>query len=313
VFIGCSVQAVRFAETAQTELVHTAQPELWTNGKFPSHDTPIESLFRALDEFQFALFVALAEDITTKDGAAHHSMRDNVLFEMGLFLGRRGRKNVFLIAPHGLSGAKLQLPTDLTGIQPSYFDATATNLRGAISASLFELKEALRTFSPKMIFDSRRNLKAGNLVSKGGKKYDEFSKPLSGDATATFQLTDEALEITRTNSEGVWHVEVRPNGGSEPTLARSPGTERRIRVHFDAKITGVEHNVSCVSVDGQTRAWIDHRLFHINERDWRSYSAELNAPLNLDILLRLQDELEHPPGGVLYVRNIVVTQVDSES
>jgi predicted nucleotide-binding protein len=59
-----------------------------------------------------SLFVALAEDITTKGGSEHYTMRDNVLFEMGLFLGRHGRKNVFLIAPRGLSDAKLQLPTD---------------------------------------------------------------------------------------------------------------------------------------------------------------------------------------------------------
>ena len=140
-------------------MVHTSQPEVWTNEKFHSPNTPIEDLFRMLNEYQFALFVALPEDVISKGGAEYHTVRDNVLFEMGLFLGRLGRDRVFLIAPRGAGDAKLHLPTDRTGIQPRYFDATAANLHSAVSAGLLELKEALRAFSPKTIFDSRRNLK----------------------------------------------------------------------------------------------------------------------------------------------------------
>jgi Predicted nucleotide-binding protein containing TIR-like domain len=296
---------------AQGDLRHCSEPELWTNSKFLSQDTPIESLFRTLDEFKLALFVALAEDITTKGGSEHYTMRDNVLFEMGLFLGRHGRKNVFLIAPRGLSDAKLQLPTDLTGIQPCYFDASATNLQSAVSSSLLELKEALRAFSPKTIFDARRNLRAGHLVNIGSKKHDKFGTPISVEATANFNLTDDALEVTRTNSDGTWNIEVRPNGMSAPTISRSLTTERSVRIHFEAKIDGAEHNIRCVSLDANTRDWIENRLFHVREREWKNFSAELNAPSNLDILVRLQDELEHPPRGTLYIRNIVVTQPES--
>jgi hypothetical protein len=196
-------------------------------------------------------------------------------------------------------------------LQPSYFDANAANLQSAVSASLLELREALREFGLKSIFDSRRNLKAEHLLNKGGKKYDQLGKPISGDATGNFQLTDQALEIGRTNSEGVWHIEVRPNGSFTPTIPRGIGSERSVRVHFDAKITGAEHYVSCVTADAHTKAWIDSRRFQVNESEWRNFTAVLNAPLNLDVLVRLQDELEQPPSGTLYLRNIVVTQVDS--
>jgi Predicted nucleotide-binding protein containing TIR-like domain len=264
-----------------------------------------------LDEFKFALFVALPEDLLKKGGTEYHTVRDNVLFEMGLFLGHLGRERVFLIAPQGAGDAKLHRPTDLTGIQPRYFDTTTTNLRSAVSTSLLELKEAMRDFGPKSIFDSRRNLKAEHLVNKGGKKYDSLGKPTSGDATGNSQLTDQALEIGRTNSEGVWHIEVRPNGILAPTIPRGLGSERSIRMHFEAKVAGAEHNVRCVTADAHTKAWIDNRLFQVKENVWRNFSAVLSAPLNQDVLVRLQDELEHPPNGTLYLRNIVVTQVDS--
>jgi hypothetical protein len=290
--------------------VHNAEPEVWTNDKFHSRDTPIEALFRMLDQFNFALFVALPEDNTEKGGTQYHTVRDNVLFEMGLFLGRLGRERVFLIAPRSPSDAKLQLPTDLTGIQPNYFDPNATNLQSAVSASLLELQEALREFRPKTIFDSRRNLKPGHLPNHGGKSYDLHGNPISGDATGTFDLTDLALEISRINFEGVWHIEVRPNGRLAPTLPRGPGSERSVRVHFEAKTSGKKHKVRCVSADAHTKAWIDNKEFDVWESDFRTFTAELSAPLNLDVLVHLQDELDQPAEGKLYVRNIVVTQLD---
>jgi hypothetical protein len=310
VFIGSSVQAIRIAEFAQRDLVNYCQPEVWTNDKFHSQDTPIESLFRMLNEFQFALFVALPEDRTSKGGTEYHTVRDNVLFEMGLFLGRLGRGRVFLITPSGSGDAKLHLPSDLTGIRPCHYDASAANQQSAVSASLLELKEAVREFDTKsLIFDARRNLRPECLVNKGGKRYDQSGKPRSNDATATFRLTDEALEIVRTNSEGVWHIELRPNGRSLPTTAKSLDLDRTLRVEFEARVTGGEHIVRCVSVNASTWDWIDSRPFPVTEGEWRSFEGELRAPLNLDILVRLQDELEHPPDGTLYLRNIVVRQL----
>jgi hypothetical protein len=312
VLIGSSVRAIRIAECAQRDLAHYSEPELWHNNKFLSRDTPIESLFQMLDEFQFALFVALPEDITSKGGTEYLTVRDNVLFEMGLFLGRLGRERVFLIAPRGSGDAKpQQLPSDLTGIQPSYYDAHAVNLQSAVATSLFELKEALRAFDAKfLIFDARHNLRSEQLVNKGGKRHDPLGNPVSDVGTASFKLTNEALEIKRTNDEGVWQIEIRPNGRLTPTVAKRPGLDRTLRVEFEAKITGTEHIVRCVSVNASNWAWIDSRDFSVTEGEWRSFRAELSAPPNFDVLVRLQDELQHPPDGILYLRNIAVRLLD---
>jgi hypothetical protein len=311
VLIGSSVRAIPIAESAQRDLAYYSQPELWHNHKFFSRDTPIESLFKMLDEFQFALFVALPEDITSKGGTEYLTIRDNVLFEMGLFLGRLGRERVFLIAPRGSGKAKPQLPSDLTGIQPSYYDADAVNLPSAIATSLFELKEALRAFDAQfLIFDARHNLRSEQLVNKGGKRHDPLGNPVSDVGTASFKLTNDSLEIRRTNAEGVWQVEIRPNGRLTPTVAKRPGLDRTLRVDFEAKITGTEHIVRCVSVNASNWDWIDSRHFPVTESEWRSFRAELNAPLNLDVLVRLQDELERPPDGILHLRNIAVRQLE---
>ena len=305
VFIASSAQAVRVAEFAQRDLMYCSEPEVWSNDKFPSRQTPIESLFKILEQFQFALFVAVPEDVTTKGGTEYHTVRDNVLFEMGLFLGRLGRDRVFCIAPNDVDGARLHLPSDLTGIQPNHYDAKAQNLQAAVSPALLELKEAIRQFDQNnMIFDARKGLTADHLVNKGGKRHDSRGNAISVEAQADVKLTNEALEITRKNMEGVWEVEVRPTGRSSPTVARLAGADRMFEVGFEARVTGTQHVVRCVSIDASNWDWIDNRPFTVDKETWQPFTATLRAPMNLDILFRIQDEIEQPPDGTLYLRNI---------
>jgi len=87
--------------------------------------------------------------------------------------------------------------------------------------------------------------------------------------------------------------------------------DRILSVEFEARVTGAEHIVRCVSIDASTWGWIDNKPFPVTEGEWRGFQGGLRAPLNLDVLVRLQDELEHPPDGTLYLRNIVVRQLGS--
>ena len=47
-------------------------------------------------------------------------MRDNVIFETGLFMGSHGRSQTFLITPYDVPD--LHIPTDLLGITPATYD-----------------------------------------------------------------------------------------------------------------------------------------------------------------------------------------------
>lgn len=119
VFIGSSVEHRNLAFVVQAALQHDAHPVVWTQGTFePSHFT-LESLEEALEKSDFAVLICAPDDVTTVRGEVYHSVRDNVIFELGLFIGRLGRKRTFLISPRG---ADLRLPTDLNGLTPETFD-----------------------------------------------------------------------------------------------------------------------------------------------------------------------------------------------
>jgi len=109
-FIGSSVEQRNLALFIQTSLQYDASPIVWTQGTFEPSHFPLESLENALDVADFAVLVCAPEDLTTSRGQQAATVRDNVIFELGLFIGRLGRKRTFLISPRG---QEFHLPTDL--------------------------------------------------------------------------------------------------------------------------------------------------------------------------------------------------------
>ena len=71
----------------------------------------LESLVRAADLFDFAILCLTPDDVTVSRGVEKDSPRDNVLFELGLFMGRLGRMRAFIVC----DGA-IKILSDFEGI-----------------------------------------------------------------------------------------------------------------------------------------------------------------------------------------------------
>jgi predicted nucleotide-binding protein len=48
-------------------------------------------------------------------------VRDNVILELGLFVGAMGRERVFIVQPEVIGEQKFKIPSDLFGINPVLF------------------------------------------------------------------------------------------------------------------------------------------------------------------------------------------------
>lgn len=82
-------------------------------------EATLESLVNALDQFDFALLVLTPDDLTSANDGNRRTPRDNVMFELGLFMGRLGRSRTFMVCD---SSADLKLASDLAGITIAMFD-----------------------------------------------------------------------------------------------------------------------------------------------------------------------------------------------
>lgn len=66
-----------------------------------------------MSEADFAVAIAQSDDIVETRGARQPTLRDNVLFELGIFLGTLTRYRAILVHPHVKD---LRFPSDLHGL-----------------------------------------------------------------------------------------------------------------------------------------------------------------------------------------------------
>lgn len=114
VFVISSVEALEVARSVQNALAHDPfVVKIWTDDVFRVSNYTIESLEDEIDISDFAIAIAHSDDVTESRGKNWPAPRDNVVFELGVFMGRLGRSRAILMEPRD-EGVKL--PSDLTGI-----------------------------------------------------------------------------------------------------------------------------------------------------------------------------------------------------
>lgn len=113
VFIGSSTESKKAAMAVKKALDGVAEAVVWTQkdifepGKFT-----LESLEEQARRCDFAVMVFAPDDVIFCRGRRQAGPRDNVIFELGLFMGATDRKRAFVVAPRG---KKLKIPTDILG------------------------------------------------------------------------------------------------------------------------------------------------------------------------------------------------------
>jgi len=118
-FIASSAENLEVAYAAQEGLDRFAEVTVWPQDIFQLSQSSIESLLDTLDECDYGLFVFVADDVTKMRSDEHRTVRDNVVLELGLFIGRLGRARSFILAPRN---EEYHLPTDLLGMTPVTYD-----------------------------------------------------------------------------------------------------------------------------------------------------------------------------------------------
>jgi hypothetical protein len=114
IFIGSSKEALPVASAIKTSLSEDFAVEIWNEHLFQMGEDTLTGLLRFVNYYDFGLLVMTNDDICKSRGNKSRSPRDNVVLELGMFMGALGRRRSFpIIVPAGKSSPKL--PTDLLG------------------------------------------------------------------------------------------------------------------------------------------------------------------------------------------------------
>jgi hypothetical protein len=142
VFIGSSSEGLDAAKAIQANLDYVAESQIWSQGLFGLSEGTLETLVTSLDRFDFAVLVLTPDDLTLSRGAEQRSPRDNVLFELGLFIGALGRDRVFVVMDRS---ASIKLPSDLAGITPAtYVPPVNGTMQSALGAACTGIEQKIK-------------------------------------------------------------------------------------------------------------------------------------------------------------------------
>jgi hypothetical protein len=143
-FVGSSSEGLDLARAVRALLDEDAEVTLWKEGLFDLGSTFIDSLIKALPRFDFAAVILTADDLLTSREVTTLGPRDNVLFELGLFMGRLGRERTFVIRARG---GQIKIPSDLAGLTTAMYDwpRADDNHQAAVGPACDNIRKMIRT------------------------------------------------------------------------------------------------------------------------------------------------------------------------
>ncbi len=153
---------------------------MWDQGVFELGGDALGSLLSAAARFDFGVFVMTADDQVTKRGEVSMAPRDNVILELGLFLGSVGRDRSIIV----LERADVAVPSDLAGITVAHFRRRdPRNARAEIGPAATLIKE--------------------RVTALGIKEFTSTQPPAPTSRRSAFRFATDLLAGLRTGAAGV--------------------------------------------------------------------------------------------------------------
>jgi predicted nucleotide-binding protein len=148
IFIGSSSESRRVVNAV--EKVLKPDPVVvkpWTKGVFGASQSTIESLEKLLPQTDFAILILTADDKLRTRRQEYRAPRDNVIFELGLFIGAIGRRRTFMLVE---KEPLLRLPPDLHGVTYLPLEAKSrSSLQKSIAQAVSQVRERVSEIGPR--------------------------------------------------------------------------------------------------------------------------------------------------------------------
>jgi hypothetical protein len=208
IFIGSSTEGLEAAKGIQANLEYNCECQIWSQGLFGLSGGTLDTLVKVLNDFDFAILVLTEDDITISRENEQKSPRDNVIFELGLFIGGLGLDRTFIVVDRK---AKLKLPSDLGGITPATFEPPVKgNIQSALGTACLAIEQSIK--------------KLGNRNEKGVTAH-WFTKCIEDGETEHPDLF--MTVFNRTNQDLPWlNVHIFPSN----TFSLIPVTDKKDRL-----------------------------------------------------------------------------------
>ncbi|RZK44373.1 MAG: cyclic nucleotide-binding domain-containing protein [Hymenobacter sp.] len=149
IFIGSSAEAIPIARAIQASFQHDEYlVRVWVDKIFGAGNATIEDLEHQVKSSDFAILVISADDHVMSRKEELDAPRDNVVFELGFFMGALTRHRTLLATPRGKKD--LKIPSDLLGITTlQYTIGDPNDLPSLVAPMCEDVRRIVRKLGPK--------------------------------------------------------------------------------------------------------------------------------------------------------------------
>ncbi|MCX2761057.1 nucleotide-binding protein [Vibrio sp. Sgm 22] len=172
---------------------------------------------KSLHSSDYGIFVFSPDDEIKMRGNVTDTVRDNVLFELGLFIGRLGKSRCFIVTPDNID---LHIPTDLLGVTPATYSGARdeSELEATLGPVSHEIRKAMKV---QGLFKSQSKSEQ-KIPTSSNDNYDEDDKLilleswLENEAVPGVAIkysdVDDLLKIDNGSTKKLLSYLFKPNG-----------------------------------------------------------------------------------------------------
>ena len=145
IFIASSVEGLNVAYAIQELLEYDAEVTVWDQDVFQLSSNTLDDLIDALSKTDFGIFVFTPDDtLRIGEGEEYQSVRDNVIFELGIFMGHLRKQRCFIVSPR--TQDPFHIPTDLLGVTQATYEPNRddSNLSAALGPACNQIRQSYR-------------------------------------------------------------------------------------------------------------------------------------------------------------------------
>lgn len=114
IFIGSSSESKKIADAIYSYFEYEHNASIWS-AAFDASTVTINEIMKRAEKNDFAIMILGEDDILESRGETYSTARDNVILELGIFIGSLGLENCFIVIPSG-SSHKIKIASDLSGV-----------------------------------------------------------------------------------------------------------------------------------------------------------------------------------------------------
>ncbi len=287
VFIGSSKEGKEYAEALQILIDENCEATIWDQGIFTPGITTIESLNKELDKFDLAIFIFTPDDRLISRGEEKNSIRDNLIFELGLAMGKLGYGRAIFVIPKNVD---IKIPSDIFGINCIEFNSRRKdgNIRAAMGTASTEVKDII-----KCIKNENRNLKI-NQIDRHELESVNIEIGNSLGHIISFSSHNHCNGIIffdvdkMRNIKEIYGDEVADRVTSEVKNITRDVCKEQLKSYFFTRI--YTDSFAVILDEDQIYNISNSIISNINKYDWREICIELFVHVSIGVAIREEEE-----------------------